>query len=69
MKALLFYENGQLKELPISEIDTITTDGKNLCVSLTEHRGDYFCSIITIEKDSTSKNTIESFNRMCYDKE
>jgi hypothetical protein len=44
----------KLEELPIEQIDTITSDGDGLCVMLTGGKGDVFCKLITIEEDGSN---------------
>lgn len=61
MKALLFKENGNLKEIQINEIDTITRDSDGLCIHLTNGRGEIFCSFLTFEPDNSQvKSVIET---------
>ena len=49
MIALLFKKNGNLKEIPINQIDTITGDSDGLCIQLSHGKGEIFCKLLTIE--------------------
>ena len=61
MKALLYKKNGNLKEIPINQIDTITGDLDGLCIHLANGRGEIFCSFLTVEPDnSQTKSVIET---------
>lgn len=54
MKALLYKENGKLQEVPIEQIDTITSDGDDGLAVMLENGGTIFCKIITIESDNSN---------------
>lgn len=49
MKVLLFKKNGNLQEIQVNQIETITGDSDGLCINLTNGQGDIFCSFLTFE--------------------
>lgn len=58
MKALLFKKNGNLKEIPINQIDTITGDSDGLCIHLTNGQGEIFYRFLTFEPDNSQVKSI-----------
>lgn len=48
MTATMFFENGTMKHLTVTDIDTVTVDNNTLCI-MTQDGGCFYPKILTFE--------------------